>query len=275
MNNMKKMIFSALLLMAMLNVYAQISCEIIGDTSGFPRNEETDKYIPDEYTSTKYIKLNFHFMLKSDSTLNFRPFDDGLGNGSFTAYDYSDEIIRIMNRRLSSNVPMHLPQGNNTQVLPRKYQVALKGVYFHYDDNAYTFDNTSSGYLSYSEIQYYSVNAGEEVNVFFVYEDIPDKKDGGDANMGGNRYIRKKKSWQKYVEHGNVGFWADAFVLAHELGHNLGLNHTMHYSWGECCYTCDDGFADTPTRIEIINSGQPDPCPEFGQDKKIFIIQIT
>lgn len=196
---MKKTIITILLLVITWNCHSHMSCNIVGDPAPFVRNEETNKYKPDEYTPIKYIKLNFHFMMKSDSTLNFRPFDDGLGNCSFTAYDYSNEIIRLMNLRLSYNEPMHLPQGNNTQVLPRKYRVVLKGVYFHYDDNAYTFSNTSPGYLSSFEINNFSVNADNEVNVFFVYEDNPNGNDGGNANMTENRYIRKKKSWQKYV----------------------------------------------------------------------------
>ena len=40
----------------------------------------------------------------------------------------------------------------------------------------------------------------------------------------------------------------------------------MHTDNGYCCNTYDDGFTDTPTRIEIINSGQPDPCPSFGDE---------
>lgn len=261
-----KIVLLALLSAIMLNVYPQISCEIIGDTITLVRSEETNKYIPDAFTPIKTIKINFHFMLKSDSTLNFRPYDDGLGDCSFTAYDYSNEIIRLMNLRLSVNEHMHLPQNNNTEVLPRQYRVNLKGVYFHYDDNAYTFSSSSPGYLSETEINQYSINAGSEVNVFFVYEDDPNGNDGGNANMIGNRYIRKKQSWQKYVQYGNVGFWADAFLLAHELGHNLGLLHTMLTNNGYCCNTCDDGFDDTPTRIEIINAGQPDPCPSFGDE---------
>ena len=256
----------ALLSVIMVNVYPQISCEIIGDTITPVRSEETNKYIPDAFTPIKTIKMNFHFMLKSDSTLNFRPYDDGLGDSSFTAYDYSNEIISLMNLRLSVNEHMHLPQNNNTNVLSRQYRVCLKGVYFHYDDNAYTFSSLSPGYLSESEIQQFSVNPESEVNVFFVYEDDPNSNGGGNANMDGNRYIRKKKSWQKYVQYGDIGFWADAFLLAHELGHNLGLRHTMLTGNGYCCNECDDGFADTPTRIEIINSGQPDPCPSFGDE---------
>lgn len=61
----------ALLSVIMVNVYPQISCEIIGDTITPVRSEETNRYIPDAFTPIKTIKMNFHFMLKSDSTLNF------------------------------------------------------------------------------------------------------------------------------------------------------------------------------------------------------------
>ena len=166
---MKKTFLTMILAIIAWNCYSQFSCNVEGDTISLIRNEETNKYIPDVHTPIKYIKLNFHFMMKSDSTLNFRPFDDGLGNCSFTAYDYSNEIIHLMNVRLSANEPMHLPQNNNTEVLSRQYRVILKGVYFHYDDNAYTYANSSPGWLDDFEIQTYSVNAESEVNVFDVF----------------------------------------------------------------------------------------------------------
>ncbi|MGP1447247.1 MAG: zinc-dependent metalloprotease family protein [Candidatus Limimorpha sp.] len=207
-------------------------------------------------------------MMKSDSTLNFRPFDDGLGNCSFTAYDYSNQIVSYVNQRLSGNEQMHLPPGNATQVLERKYRIILKDVYFHYDDDAYTYNSSSSGHLSCSEINYYSAYPESEINVFFVYDDnINGYQGGGNANMSGNRYVRIKASWQKYRDGGGCdGFWGDSWTLIHEIGHNLGLNHTMHYSSGGCCDYCDDGCSDTPTRHEIIEMGEPDPCPHWGNE---------
>lgn len=64
-----------------MNVYSQFigfDCEIIGQDRPVPPLETIIKYIHDEYTTTKHVKVNFHFMLKADSTLKFRPYDDGL-----------------------------------------------------------------------------------------------------------------------------------------------------------------------------------------------------
>ena len=135
----------------------------------------------------KYVKVNFHFMMKSDSTLNFRPYDDGLGNCSFNAYDYSKMLITYVNLRLAHNQHMHLLPGNNTPVLSRNYRLVLKGIYFHYDDNAYTYNNLSIG-----EIAYYSVNPTSEINIFFVYDSSSNYSGGGSANINGDRYVKKR-----------------------------------------------------------------------------------
>ena len=66
------------------NLLSQYTCEIEDVYEDMPRSEITNKYIPDEYIPNMYIKVNFHFMMKSDSTLNFTPYDDGNGNCEFT-----------------------------------------------------------------------------------------------------------------------------------------------------------------------------------------------
>ena len=121
-----------LLTMSMIgNLYSQYTCEVEGEGGDMPRSEITNKYIPDEHTPNLYIKVNFHFMMKSDSTLNFTPFDDGNGNCSFSAYEYSNILISYANSMLAQNSQMHLPLGNNTPVLQRKYRLWLEGIYFH------------------------------------------------------------------------------------------------------------------------------------------------
>lgn len=198
---MKHASFFILLCFSLLafKVYAQVNhiCKIEERTYLWPQDGTTLYYIPDEFTTTKYLQVNFHFMMKSDSTLNFRPFDDGLGNCSFTAYDYSTVLINIVNARLAGNEQMHLPPGNITPVLDRRYRLVLKNIYFHYDDNAYTFDDTSPGNLSNLEITNYSMNPESEINVFFVYDDNPNGyTGGGKANYPGHRHVIIKAAWQ-------------------------------------------------------------------------------
>ncbi len=152
-----------------LNIQAQCTCDF-DEAIDLPRSEITNKYIPDDFTSMKYVKMNFHFMMKSDSTLNFTPYDDGNGNCEFTAYDYSEILINYANSMLSQNGSMNLPPNNSTQVLNRKYRLKLEGIYFHYDDNSYAFYEYPE-ILDPTEIAYFSVNADTEINVFFVYKD--------------------------------------------------------------------------------------------------------
>lgn len=111
-----------------INLYSQnegFRCEIENENRSWPTDGTILQYIPDEYTTTKYVRVNFHFMLKADSTLNFRPYDDGLGNTSFTGYDYANTIVNKVNQRLATNEQMHLPQGNSTPCLDRKYRIVL------------------------------------------------------------------------------------------------------------------------------------------------------
>lgn len=247
-----------------LNIQAQCTCDF-DEVIESPRSEITNKYIPDDFTSIKYVKVNFHFMMKSDSTLNFTPYDDGNGNCEFTAYNYSEILMHNANTMLSQNGPMNLPPNNSTQVLNRKYRLKLEGIYFHYDDNAYTYYFAPSN-LSSSEIEYYSENIGSNINVFFLYNDDGDNS-GGVANTyaNNNRVVKFKGAWQTYMNGGgNDGFWGNAWVLVHETCHNMGLHHTMQN--GDFCSDINDGCTDTPLYSEIISQGLPNPCPTWNHN---------
>ena len=194
------------------NLFSQYTCEIEDEGVDMLRSEITNKYIPDEYIPNMYIKVNFHFMMKSDSTLNFTPFDDGNGNCGFSAYEYSDILISFANSMLAQNSQMHLPLGNNTPILQRKYRLLLQDIYFHYDDMAYSYQSQESNTYNYS------INPENEINVFLVYDADPDGyTGGGNANMSQNRHVRIKAAWQKYINGGgNDGIWGDAWVLVQE-----------------------------------------------------------
>ncbi len=123
-------------------------------------------------------------------------------------------------------------------------------------DNSYTNMNDS-------EIAFYSENAGSEINVFFLYNEN-NSNAGGRAKLcaNNNRVVLFKGAWQQYLNHGNAGFWGNAWVLVHETGHNMGLLHTMQNR--DVCYDMNDFCSDTPLYSEIINQGFPDPCPSWG-----------
>lgn len=255
---LKKSYCFLLILFFYFNVNAQFTCEVDD-----PQNPEiigydpiTIQYIPDEYTINKVIKINIHFMLKQNGPpLNFTETDDGNGNTNFTGYDLANEIISLANLRLQTNDQMNLPQGNNTPVLDRKYSLILKGIYFDRNDDDYSYQNTTLGGL----LNDYGINIGNEVNLFFLYDQNVPYVGGGNANMAGYRGIRMRACWQTYVDNGTTGFWATAGTLIHELGHNLGLHHTVRWDNGPCG-NIDDYCSDTPSRDDLINSGEPDPC---------------
>jgi hypothetical protein len=218
-------------------------------------------YIPNSGTPIRYIRLNFHFMLLEDSHPdapgNFTPFDDGIGNPDFTAYDFIEDWMRIANQRLDGNIQMTYPLGNSTPVIARKYRFTLNGIFFH-KDNTYFWFGTDPESV-------YSKNPDNAVNVFLQSDGTP--FGGGDANMDGDRYVHFKARWDFYDQCKDLGRvwdnWANAFGLMHETGHSLSLKHTILTSLGACCNLCDDYCTDTPTRQYVINHDLIDPCCSF------------
>lgn len=133
-------------------------------------------------------------------------------------------------------------------------------MYFHRSDAHYT-----SGTSLNTLMTNYGENLGTEVNLFWVYHDHIPYTDGGVANMSGNRGIKYRAQWQTYVDYGTAGFWGSSWGLLHELGHNLGLHHTVHNDFTGLCEDIDDCCSDTPARQDLIDAGEPDPCCAWSQ----------
>jgi len=233
-----------------------------------PTPQIKSSFVYDPNTTMKYIKVNIHYMLKSNGTGNFTETSDGMvsTNSPYNGYTYAELLMNTVNQFISVNPQMKLPPNNTTPNYPIKYRYILSGVYFHRNSDFYYYPQDLHNIMSI-----YGVNAGSEINIFL--ENANGAANGGHANTTGSRYVEMRGVWEMYSQHYYtnklISTGAFASTLGHELGHNLGLTHTMRYYNGPCCPTttstspCGDDCDDTPTRDQMLLLGI-DPCCGSG-----------
>ena len=148
---MKKIITFCLIVLYCSNLKGQsnypspFSDVIIGSGNSLKSGIDYTSYIPNSSTSMNYIRVNFHFMLKSGHTGNFTETSDGVtSNSTYTGYYFAKTIVNTANYRLSINDKSNLPPGNTIPVLDPKYRFVLDGVYFHEDNANYNFGTSSA-----------------------------------------------------------------------------------------------------------------------------------
>jgi hypothetical protein len=192
-------------------------------------------------TDYKFIKINIHFMLKSNGSGNYREYDDGKtpANPSANGYWYAQSLVDEANLKLANNPQMRLPLGNTTPNPTISIRLVLSGVYFHRDDNFY---NLTPNEFTSTLNNTYGININSEMNVYAQYHSAYANSGafGGIASCIGpcaTPWVKLAGIWNGPSSGSPPPVMAP--LMNHEFGHNLGLNH----SWsGDAC-------SDTPDNL--------------------------
>ena len=229
------------------------------------RNSEN--YIPDkdnlDHTSFKRIKCNFHVIRNKDGKYNFSE-EEGV--------KYIKAMVSSANATTRKNYKMKLPVGNNTPVIPARYQIDIwptdyipgdDGIYFHDDDDFYYVINhgPKKNIFERDVFEKYGIQKDSVVNVFLqdIHKDSLNSKSYNPTSNGVafSTWI-KGGLWyhcatDTVYQNGKAETplkYRPAKQLNHELGHVLSLAH----AWGR------DNCDDTPPHSNCFSSKGDGEC---------------
>lgn len=218
----------------------------------------------------KILKINIYIIQDSLGKNNFTSYDDGMGN-PYNGMQYCHDLLAGLNWSYANNEKMRIPPLNNIPIEEKNIQFVLNGIYYiksnrlnHFTDtvrvaNWDSFNNpetlTETDYLSLrknadSVFHLFLQDGGifAEYNSNYLTNQLPKytfkkAKAGWGVNYGEymalqtysryRQYVNKELNGDQlgYVLQGN----SDLFI--HELGHAIGLNHTVLWPDGSLCET--------------------------------------
>jgi hypothetical protein len=177
---------------------------------------------------------------------------------------------------------MNIPPDNTVPANNKNYAFILDAVYFHRNDAWFNFYDAGAAY---------PIIGADKTEVFniFLSDDPNSSTAGGYASdlshdatapkfTENRNYYRTYQNFRNNIPQGNQYAWVlhgTETNTNHEIGHLLGLSHTVRYNSSTKCPTiafpfgrafdpnCDDGCADTPTAWYItdnLNSGRHPAC---------------
>lgn len=214
--------------------YPQFSCP--DNISASPQASFPENYtaICTDPNSIKYIRVNYHFILKDDGTGNFNEYGDGQGNGNqYNGFVRANEIIANANAELAAETNMWLPSEALKSVLPKRIRYILTGVYFHRDSKLYNKSYLSSDLWGGHII--YDIKAENTINVY----DTKLTNASGVATFVGVQfdYTAFCDNYSVYLQYPEW-YAHPAQLLNHEIGHILSLSHS--WSTPNSSDKCDD-----------------------------------
>ncbi len=209
-------------------------------------------YLPDpahpEYLPTRYLRVNFHVMDKTDSTAH-RPAD--------SVRVFLRQLLDFANAELDTNVwNWRSPDG--TRTLPKRYRYVLtpqpgipgdEGIYFHYDDSLYYFVSMGK-YQNNNDrrvVRKYGIGVDSIVNIFLQVHPR-DSFSSKTYRANGQGIALGTALKMAGVLESREGPKSFDGLLNHEVGHILSLNH----AWAE------DGCPDT--------DNHPNRCWEWSKE---------
>jgi hypothetical protein len=213
-------------------------------------------------SSVKWIRVNFHYMLRNDGTGNFNPVDDGNGNTNLNGYKRSEQIINAANDALINNQKMWLPNPNSTPIPQIRVRYLLTGVYFHNDSRLMTAYTGDLGFPSIDELHStYGVNTDTEINYYFTRSSWIN-----DANVtyelpgnGLGRIDLHAGISSSYVKYLLEPWWVPmhSSLFNHEIGHILNIGHTWAFE-DFCDDTPNHGWIDAQGNVkQCFNHNEP------------------
>ncbi len=218
----------------------------------------------------KILRINVHYFLRNNGTGNFTETGDNNG-GTLTGYDFSRDVLEWINGHAAWNSTQNIPAMNTIPTPPKNYQYVLDAVYFHRDNSHFNFNFSSSTYNTYKE------NPDHVMQVLLTDVQGQTSVAGYASSLGHTsttKYTKLANVYSQYVAHAqnpNAEYgWTMHSVggsFQHELGHLLGLSHTVRYNNGPPCPyspSCDDGCNDTVSAYDMLNTYNATHHPACG-----------